>query len=278
MRRTSLFVLALAVSLATSARAQRLWLPPDATRNIGIDIAKGFYKSTDFGVNVGFASFAVTAQGRFPVNDKLAVTVAVPLARISQTSVGYTPIGQNATQTQTALGNPWLGVEVAARPGLIIEAGIRPGIASDEKEAALGLGIVNDFDRFEAWLPKVSSGRVMAHIGRVPDQGGFVTGIFGGTVAIPGGSVGGTTQLYANYGMRAGFHESGILGTVTLTGRLNLSESGASLGDRTLHQLAFNVEGTHGGFRPNASIRMFLKQELRAQVSAIVTVGGSFEY
>lgn len=268
MRRTSLFVLALASSLAASARAQRLWLPAEPSRNVGFEIGKGFFRS---GTSIDFASFIVTAQARIPVNDKVAVTAAIPLSRLSETSsfTGAT------TVTSTAIGNPWLGIEVAASPGLVVEAGIRPGVASDAKEDALLLGVLDDFDRFEAWLPKVTSMRAIAHIGTTPERGTFISGMLGGTFAIA--RDGGATEFYANYGLRAGFRGEGRLASLALTGRARLTHGG-SLDERTVHHVTFMIEGTNGKFRPNASIGTYLDESARQDVKAIVTIGASIVF
>lgn len=272
MRRTSLFLLAQIALLANSASSQRLWLPAVATRNIGMDVVKGFYKSNPYG-SIDFASFTVDLQGRFPLNDKVALTAAIPFSRVGET----TTVGsESASKSESAFGNPWLGIEAVAGADVVIEFGIRPGVASDEKIAASSLGILNDFDRFEAWLPNTSSGRVIAHIGRIPDQGPFVTGVLGATYAIPGS--GGHKTLFGSYGVRAGIMGSGILGSVTFTGHANISESDMSFDERTVHQVAFNLEATRGKFRPSGSIRTYLDEDARESLKAILTLGASIVF
>lgn len=274
MRRISLLLLALVSVVATSSRAQRVWLAPNADRNVSIDIDKGFYAPDPYS-SFDFASFTITAQGRFPVNARTAVTLALPFSHVGVTTVPEYEFPAMSF-SQTGIGNPWIGVEIAAAPAVLIEAGFRPGIAGEENEEALALGVNNDFDRYEAWLPSTSSGRVVAHIGRIPDHGPFVTAILGATFMIEGASAGGETELDGNYGVRAGFIGGGILGSVNVTGRINISQGDPPFDDRTVHQLALSVEGTRGGFRPSASIRMFLDEALRQQLKAILTVGGSF--
>ena len=274
MRRTSLFLLAQIALLANSASSQRLWLPAVSTRNIGIDVVKGFYKSNPSS-SVDFASFTIDLQGRLPLNDKVALTAAIPFSRVAET---VTFGGVSTSNSESAFGNPWLGIEAGAGSDVVIEFGIRAGLASDEESEATSLGILNDFDRFEAWLPKTSSGRVIAHIGRIPDQGAFVTGILGASYAVPSGSVSSDNTLYGSYGLRAGFMGSGILGSVTFTGRANISASDISFNDRTIHQLAFNLEGTRGSFRPNGSIRTYLDKDVRENLTAIVTLGASIVF
>jgi hypothetical protein len=100
------------------------------------------------------------------------VTGAIPFARI-----GSSGTFSGTKTTATAFGNPMVGLEYASAPDLTLEVQFRPGLASNEpsKEDVFVLGIVNDFDHFEAWLPKISSVRVVAHSGRIPDRGGFAS-------------------------------------------------------------------------------------------------------
>jgi hypothetical protein len=179
---------------ATPARAQRLWLAPEPGRNVGLEITKGFFRS---GSDLEFASFVVTAEGRFPVNNTLAITAALPFSRVSESGSFVT------NPRSTAFGNPWIGIEAIAEPDLIVEAGIRPGITSETSTSASAQGMAFDvdFDRFEACLPKWTSMRAMAHVGRIPAQGTFVTGLFGGTLFLPSGGGGAwsmPTTVYAS--------------------------------------------------------------------------------
>lgn len=273
MRCHRLFLLGLIPILAIRAGAQRIWLPPDPGRNVGLEIAKGFFAA---GTDIDFASFVLTAQGRFPVSQKLAVTVALPFARVSESGPSFD--GVSVTQTSTEVGNPWLGIEAAVQHGLVIEAGVRPGIASDAfaHQPAAGLGVLEDYDRFEAWSPRVTTIRGIAHIGAIPDRGAFVSAILGGTVAIPSASNSdGDVQFVANYGLRAGYSGNGVLASLALTGRANLTEGDLSFDERTTHQVAFSVEGTTGRVRPSASIRSFLDDGARQVVKAIVTIGAA---
>jgi len=271
MRRTSLLLLTQIILLAHSASAQRLWLPAAATRNVGIDVTRGFYKSTGAG-SVDAASFTIDLQGRFPLNDQLAVTAAIPFSRVSETATFF---GTSTSITESAIGNPWLGIETPAGSTVVFELGIRAGVASEDKSEASAQGILNDFDRFEAWLPETSSGRLVAHIGRIPDKGPFVTAVLGATYVVPGGDVNGDNTLFGSYGLRAGVMGNGLLGSATITGRANLSDSDLSFSERTVHQVGITVEGTRGTFRPSGSIRSYLDRDARERISAILTLGAS---
>lgn len=266
MRRTSMLIAMLAVLCAASARAQLAWLTSDTPRNFSLEIGKGFFRSNS---NIDFGSVILTAQARVPVNERTALTIAIPLSHISESGAF------SGSTSQTAIGNPWIGVVLVSKPDLTFEAGIRPGIAGDANPEAIFLGLVDDFDRFEAWLPKVTSIRATAHMGSIPASGTFVTGKLGGMFAVA--RQGGTSEFYADYGVRAGFREPGMLVSLGLTGRARLTHGG-SLDERTVHHLTFIVEGLRGNFRPIASIGTYLDDSAREDVKAIVTVGATIVY
>ncbi len=265
MHRKPMFAVAFLALTVVRVNAQRPWIEPDSARTIGLEVTKGFFKSN---AGIDFASFLVTAQGRYPVSDKVALTAAIPFARVS---------GAN-TPAQTAFGNPWLGIEMVGQPGIVVEAGIRPGIAKEADGNTLALGFIEDFDRYEAWTADVTSIRAAVHIGPKSEQGQFISGYLGGTVSMA--SDGGGAGYLANYGIRAGWRTGGTLVSAALTGRANLSHLtvGGGLNERTMHQVGFIVERVSGRVRPIGSIRTFLDENARLTISAIVTAGISIVF
>jgi hypothetical protein len=271
MRERWILLAALLSLSAVPARAQRLWLAPEPGRNVGLEITKGFFKS---GSDVDFATFVVTAEGRFPVSKRLAITAALPFSHVSVSEPFL------ANPASSAFGNPWLGIEASAAPDVTVEAGIRPGVSSTEfiDPSAQEFGVLEDFDRFEAWLPKTTSLRAMVHAGRIADQGTFVTGMFGSSVLIPSGGDG--TIVYANYGVRLGVRDAHTLTSLGLTGRVGISHGGVLAGslNSNVNQIAIMIEGVRGAFRPRLSIGSFVNEGPRESVKAIVTIGADFTY
>ena len=269
MSRNGWLTSAFLVLVTSPVSAQRVWLSPDPGRNVGLEIGKGFFTSS-FGIK--FASFVITAEGRFPVTHRVAITAAIPYATIRESQ------SFDGSGTSTAFGNPWIGAEIAAQPDITLEAGIRPGIASGapSHDQAYFLGEFDDFNRMEAWVPKRTSVRAMAHLGRIPERGTLVTGIVGGTVFLAGD--GGESVVYANYGVRLGVRDDHSMTSLTFTGRANLGHAlvEGSL-NRTENQVAIQVEGTRGAFRPRLSVGSFTSS-IRNEIKAIATIGASYVF
>lgn len=260
MRRSIIATAVFSTLVCATASGQRTWKEIDTGRSIGLDLIRGFYKAPA----PDFLSFTATLVGRVPASQKLVVTGAIPYARISQSSE-FAP-----TRTQTAFGDPMIGLEYASAPDLTLEVQFRPGIASERNASdALALGFGSDFDHFEAWLPKISTLRIVAHSGVIPARGGFASGLFGGMVTVPSD---GTADVFANYGFRVGYREPGVMGTLALTGRIAIS-GGGTLDERMINQLALTIEGTGGKLIPYASLRNFLDPSIRDGVDIIVALG-----
>jgi hypothetical protein len=239
---------------------------------VGLEVAKVFFRS---GTDEAFGSLAFTADGRFPVNRNVSITVGIPYATVS-----YKNDGSFDQPGSTAIGNPWIGVDVVAAPSVVFEGGVRPGISSDDDSHfdGVSLGVLADFQRFEEWAPKRTSARAMLQVGNVPAQGTFVSGLVGGTYILSGDGEDG--QFYANYAVRLGVAEGGILTSLIASGITDLGNNGAggSLDNSTELQLAIRAEGSKGKVRPFAEVGTFTRSSIRDAAKAIITVGASVKY
>jgi hypothetical protein len=259
---------ALLLAVASPLTAQRTWLVPLPDRGASLEIATGLY---DRDVTNGFTATIIPGV-RLPIGGGIILTGELP---ISQASVRPGFIGAN--RSATFIGNPWLGVEMPLRSAGRLELGVRPGLrrADDPAEAAaVGFGVITEYDRFEAWLGKTTSVRGVVHLGRLPAEGAFVTARVGGSLLIPDGT-GADPELFLNYGVRAGMVRSGTMFFAAVTGRGLLTGAGAPLDDLTVHQVGLGLESLRGQVRPQLGARIFLDAELE-NVNAVLTAGFSW--
>src|SRR5579872_3494845 len=142
----------LAAVPSVSLSAQRFWRTADDEGQVGLEVARAFYQSPN---TVAFTSFVFTADGRFPVNRNLSITVGIPFTTVGNTSEFADPKRSNA------VGNPWIGADIVAAPDLVLEAGLRPGISSTDFShfSADAFAVYADFQRMEAWAPNTTSAR-----------------------------------------------------------------------------------------------------------------------
>lgn len=250
--------------------AQRTWLDPMPDRGLNVVAALGIFGSSTADVPTG----TVAVRGRISAGRNLVATVEFPFARASRTI--DPPFGPSRDESATAIGNPWIGFETTPRDGFRLEVGIRPAIWSpDTEEGALpwGFGGVIDFDRWEAWFPRVSSLRFAAELGTVPASGPFGIVRLGGTGYVPRG--GGSGEIFADYGVRLGVASPALIASVGVIGHGVLTSGSGSVADRTLHQGELRLVARTGRLRPDLAVRKFVGEPGLDGVKAIVLVGVS---
>ncbi len=166
--RLSLLALAL---VATAASAQPGWSPPVAGPSVSLDVLHGLGDDFDSevyddqGRPVGtetarFTSVAVVVGARVPVGRwTLVADLPLSYAGLSAPASGEFPA---SSEDDLTVGNPYLGVEAAVRPGFAVGGGVRlPLFHYTEGEfVAPGRfgrdgGLTADPGRFEAYMPGV---------------------------------------------------------------------------------------------------------------------------
>lgn len=266
MRRSFLTVAAGFALAAQHADAQQLWNTPGVRQAIGINITKGFYPADDIFVP---SALSAIAAARIALSPTTTLNLSVPFTRLALT-VHRGDFGppRDTTVTSTAFGNPMIGFETRVSSAASLDLAIMPGLSRSSDESVLEFAAVDDYDQVELWLPGITSVRAMMRFGRIPEVGGFVDGLFGGTYARSNGA----TAWGAKYGVRAGYRGRDVIVTISLTGRLRLNGDG-SFDDRAIHQLEAALEGGRGHVRPRATVRTYLDSSIRQGVNAIVTAG-----
>ena len=185
-------LLALLSCAVAPVAAQQRWL--DANPGHAAEVALALAAFDD---NITDSpAITIAVRGRLALRDNLAITAELPGARAEQ----------QAGLSGTAVGNPWVGLQYTPAQGMQLELGARLNLwppTTQRRSLPFGYGQLVDFDRREAWFANASAVRAVAHVGRLPSRGRFVTvkaGLAG--FAVSGG--GGDGELLAHYGGRAG--------------------------------------------------------------------------
>jgi hypothetical protein len=272
MRRISLFVLVVSAVVTASAHAQRIWTSKERIGTFDLDVSKAFLKNESGEGGLQFASFSMMAEARIPAGRDAFVSLSLPFARAGSKATQFSP-----SSSSTTVGNPWIGVEFPVAPEMSIEAGVWAGLSSEEDShlPAAILGILDDFDRAEAWSPKTTTVRALLHYyGKPVERGIFTQFTIGASMLNHSG--GGSSWL-ANYGLRVGNRGAAWSESLDFTGRASLDDGG-SFDERTIHQLAATLEGARGPVRPRVSVKTYLDDSIRSGVSAIVLVGATWVF
>jgi hypothetical protein len=260
----------LALLFTRPAQGQTYWHDETASTAVRLDLLKVFAKED----GTQFLNGALFLSGSTRLGKTLRFEADLPIAR-----TGF-DAGSGLTESAVRLGNPYLGLTVRGEGKPVgLQFGVRLPIASDPDtfigEFANEMGYLADFDRFEAFVAKAFTARAAVEV-RHATPGGFVLGAKLGPsllVDTRSGPSGDGEELYADYGVRAGYEGSAVLATVGFTGRALITEDDLSLSERTVNQITGVLELRRGRVRPSALVRFPLDDDFRELAGVIVGVG-----
>lgn len=233
----------LAILLPAVASAQSVWLDPDRPQSISIEVFKPDFNNLNDNT---FFSGAYVVSGRMALTPSLNLAADIPLSH-------YGIDGGGINVSETAVGNPYLGVELWAPNRLLYgEFGVRLPI--DGNEDALLSGFASDLDRREAFF-----GDVFSIIGQVNYRYRIPAGLSKFSLRLRGGpnfwiyadeDATDDVDLFANYAAQLWYHANYVQVGVGAIGRALLTEGNLSFGERTAHQLDVSVLGMYRGVQP----------------------------
>jgi hypothetical protein len=260
----------LALLVTRSAQSQTYWHDETAKAAVRLDLIKPFLK----GEGSQFLSGALFLSGSTRIGKTLRFEAELPIARAGVDA------GSGPSASAMRLGNPYLGLTVqrAGKP-VAFQFGIRLPTTGDPvtsiDDFANSVGILADFDRFEAFSPKVLTARAAIEVRHVSPGGLLLGAKLGPSLFVDTrtGTSGDTQELFADYGVRVGYEGTGVLATVGFTGRGVITESDLSFGERTVHQLTGAVELRQRRVRPSGLLRIPLDRDYREATRVIVGLG-----
>lgn len=225
------------------APAQSIWLDPDRPQGVSVELFK-----PDFN-NLSDNTFF---SGEYVVSGRVAVTPAVKIMADLPIS-HYGVDGGGLDISETGVGNPYLGVEIAHPNRMLYgEFGIR--IPVDGNESALMSGMASDLDRREAFF-----GNVFSITGQVDYRYRIPAAFSGLSLRLRGGpnfwiytddAFEDDVDLFASYAAQLWYEVQRIQVGVGAVGRALLTEDNLDFGERTAHQLGVSLLGTYRMVQP----------------------------
>jgi hypothetical protein len=173
------------------------------------------------------------------------------------------------------IGNPFLGIASPPTSAFIGEFGVRLPVASvstPERGFAQIVGTFGDFMDLEAYGEDLLTIRGTAgYRYRSPSHLGLRVAVRPSFVA-PVGNNQGDSELFLDYGIKGGYETERASFGMVFNGRALVTESGGSLGERTVHELGLGGSMTFGRFRPGVIVRLPLDDELSQALNYSVGV------
>jgi hypothetical protein len=265
-RRQSIIAFALAAVTATAVQpvsAQSVLLPSTPEKGVWVEATHTRFK----GFEASLPTTVWYVSGRVPLTSRIRAVVDVPFSHARLDIFG------EGEQASSVVGNPYLGLEFAARSRVRLELGARaPLNTGDEESFADVIAFVADPLRPEAFMDEV-----------VPVSAGLTF-----QQTLPAGLAlrarGGVTTLF-HTGKDTSDPESaidyGVLGSYTagpaqvgigVSGRWYATSDDGNVAETSLHHAGLSADVRLGRVRPGISGRVPLDREYRQVVKSSVGV------
>jgi len=251
-------------ALAPAAHAQSVWL--DRDHGPGGQLEVLFTRTKDLPAR--FPSATEFLSARLGRGERTHLVLDVPYANVQFNTISGTT---RATVSDGTIGNPYVGVEYAARPsGMRYEFGVRVPVVGFAHELAWSSGFVSDIEREEAFLPDLLSVRFAFHAHHPAAAAGRIAW---DARAVPTLWVSTQTQSINETEILLGY-----LGTVRyegawarlgggVTGRYVLVADGSGMGGSNSDQLDLMADFLPGSVRPGVQAKFPLDHDRKDLVN-----------
>jgi hypothetical protein len=247
--RRQLFALVLtsAALAAAPAAAQDFTLPPAAAKSISLE---GVY--TDFeGLDASFPSTVWFLTGRAPLTQTLGAVVDLPFS--------YAKVDTGLDEeSNSVIGNPYVGIEYAAMPMLKLELGGRlPLTSSDEDSFADLLAVASNPMRAEAFISDVVPVTAAATLTRDLTPTFSLRARAGATEFFyTGDEDDAESETSVDYGVAGTYTNGNARLGLGVSGRWLASAEEGDFGENSFHFIGGSVDVLVRGVRPGLTVRL----------------------
>lgn len=249
MIRRFLLVVA-AMALAAPAFAQSIWLDREHRPSL---LAEVLFPNFEGG-GTEFPTWAWFVAGKLPVASAGAVVLELPYSRGE--------LSEFSNTSESSIGNPYIGYEYRPHPnGLLVEAGLRVPLASEDKFLPFFVGLYSDAARQEAFIPNLLPLRLGLHYHHRDSN----TQVAWDLRVVPTAWI--QTENDANTDFIIGYggtlRYEGEVARVGggLTGRWIATAEGADFGEASVHQLDLAADFLRGSVRPGVQLKLPLDDD-----------------
>jgi len=229
------------------------YLRPDFKGDDGLSFLSGVY---DFSVSI-------------PVGSNMNFEASLPFVTIGSSGCN----GGTCNDTESSIGNIYIGVrhrlKSTAEKGTSIALGVFLPTTPEDKFSTVMMGWYADYYEFQKFFPNTLTiyGNVSHHL--IKENGLMFNMEIGPNLSIPSGDNDGETELFAHYGLSAGYRTHGIVFKVELAGLAIVTEEAEHFGDRFTHFLVFGVQWNRGSIRPGLFYKLYLNEGWRESLNGV---------
>lgn len=231
----------LLVALPAAVLGQSIWLPPTHETSVSLEAFKADWSS---GADVSFSSSVWFLNGRFAASPTATLTVDLPFSHF-----------EGGGQSESAFGNPSVGVVFNPDGPAFAEAAVRLPLAPDDKRVAMVNGWYSDTDRWEAFLPDILTFHTRVGGRVVSESGNLLARLFGGpAVLIP--TEDGDVEVLADLVGQLWLHADQFMLGTTLNSRTFLTQDDFDPFEDTEFLLGVGASGTFGSVQPGLHVHV----------------------
>jgi hypothetical protein len=240
------------VPLAVNAQSPLL-LRNAETRYVSVEYLRPDWEGIEWYSGAWFLGF------RTQINPSVALYADLPFYY-----VGF----DNLPGSSSGIANPYIGLDFR-RPdrSLSFELGVRPGIASSENAGGVLVVGLADFERYEAFVPPLTTVLGMMHASTRSRTGVLSTFRVGFVHQRFDSDLGDTNDNEIAYGFGLTYAPRSTTFGLAINGRWQLEAGTRGLADATIHQIGFAFRTALAGVQPGLSLRVPLDDGLRRRSS-----------
>ncbi len=247
--------------------AQNYWMYPGEGTSVSLEIFKPKFDGWE-----GFELFTSVwlLSARVEATERFSLMIDLPIANVDL---------EGSDWDGTSFSNPYIGGEfelgaLGENESLVARIGVRPPIVSDEKDLESAVGAWTLYDRFEAFLPDLTT--VIGGFGWRKVLGDGVAEVdanINGAYMFPGD---GDSELFGDYNVAFWFPMQTVKFGIGGSGRIIVTEDDLSMGERTIHHARLAANFNAGSFKPGIHIQIPIDEDLSDLVD--YSYGVSFTY
>ncbi|MEW6413142.1 MAG: hypothetical protein AB1483_11845 [Candidatus Zixiibacteriota bacterium] len=233
--------------------AQNYWMYPGEGTSVSLEVFKPKFEDWE---GVELLTSVWLLSGRIKANERIALMVDLPISNADVDGSDW---------DETLLANPYIGGEFEIGPinpkeSFIARVGVRLPLASDDKYVASYVGMWTLYDRFEAFMPDLTT--VIMGVGwskALSDGVAEFEANVNGAYMFPGD---GDSELFGDYNIAVWFPVQTLKFGIGASGRIIVSEDDLDLGERTVHHARFAANLNTGSLKPGIQVQIPLEEGL----------------
>lgn len=263
----SAFVVAMMIILIASPgllSAQSIWLDRRHDKTISVEILKPNFDGDD---NTTFATSTIFLSLRYPVAEGILFVTDLPFAHYGIDS-DYRDV-----ESQNALGNPYLGLELAnPNSPFFTEIGLNVPLMSEEKLGASWVGRRTELiGRVEAFYYDVVPIKVTLNR-QMGNAEGFASRLRVGPSYWAATGDRDESEVFLLYSAQIEYMHEGFCIGGGIAGWWILTEDNSDFGQDTYHNLGFIARIVLGNIRPGIHIRLPLDEDVKEYLDFVFGV------